>query len=101
MPQHVIRTWQAPGGWDGPGWPWSTYEAFRKRMEALSAKRKGSPRLVVTWVRSRHVVCWYEAVAGREERALRNAMRRLFGQRERHPKEMGGRQYGHRRGQPA
>jgi len=46
---YLTRTWQAPGGWKGEGWPRDKVTAFERLMRAASVKRKGEPRLVDAW----------------------------------------------------
>ena len=80
----VTRSWLAPEGFDGRGWTAEQLDAFGALMEAANIKVRGVPRLVAVWARSRGCMCWYNARAGREEIALRDKCRAIFGARERH-----------------
>ena len=83
----VTRSWLAPEGFDGRGWTAEQLDAFGALMEAANIKVRGVPRLVAVWARSRGCMCWYNARAGREEIALRDKCRAIFGARERHTGE--------------
>ncbi|HEY8380289.1 MAG TPA: hypothetical protein VIK91_27575 [Nannocystis sp.] len=78
----VTRTWAHPGGWDGPCWPAELVAQFSALMREMSRQFRGRPPIVVAWHDGRGVVCWYQAHAGPDERALRDRCRALFGARE-------------------
>jgi hypothetical protein len=80
---YLTRTWQAPGGWKGEGWPRDKVTAFERLMRAASVKRKGEPRLVDAWDDGRSVMCWYAARVCPEETVLRDKVREVFGAHER------------------
>jgi len=77
------RTFEHPDGWDGDGWSRAQRRAFAALMEAHSVKHRGMPARVTAWGDGRGVLCWYAALCGPEEVAIRGRCRVIFGQRER------------------
>lgn len=73
------RTWHPA---EGTEWPLDTRQRFEALMRAAAAKRRGQSALVDAWCTKRWV-CWYSARNRREEVALRDQCRKLFGARER------------------
>lgn len=81
---NVTRTWAFGETVNGHGWTHEQKQAFRGLMVEASIKHRGVPVLVKVWDCGRSNVAWYNARAGREEVALRDKCRAIFGARECH-----------------